>query len=129
MHALLDCACTLACLFPSVFPSPFLASLYVSVFRDAINYEHVVLTRVIVYWAAAMSLVRVGCFFFPIPECFCLAALMYWLEGLVAEYEGFSTGTIPRKTARTVSVLSFGFSVLLLVFLCIVPRVLLPFAI
>jgi hypothetical protein len=122
VHAALDCVCTVCCLFH--LKSELFATLYVSVFRDAINSEHAALQRVMVYWASAMSLTRVMALCFRIPELYCTVAVMYLLEALVAEYEGFSAGTIQRRTARSISILSFNISGGILVFLCIIPSVL-----
>jgi hypothetical protein len=125
LHAALDCACTLCCLFPHRFPnSSYLGMLYVSVFRDTINCENATLARAMVYWAASMSLVRVIAVYFRSPELYLAVAVFYFLEGLVAEYEGFSAGTIKRRTARLVSLFSFGFAVLVLVVMCIGKAVL-----
>jgi hypothetical protein len=122
VHAALDCVCTVCCLFP--LKNELFATLYVSVFRDAINSENGALRRVMVYWASAMSLTRVMALCFRIPELYCTVAVMYLLEALVAEYEGFSAGTIQRRTARSISMLSFNISGGILLFLCIIPSVL-----
>ena len=126
MHALIDCLCTLCSLFPVRFPHPLFATLYASVFENVIHSENATLGRVMVYWASAMSLTRVLALCFRIPEMFCLVALMYFLEGLVAEYEGFSANTIHESTARTISMCSFSFSIAILLVLCIVPVAFLP---
>jgi hypothetical protein len=125
-HALIDCLCTLCSLFPLYFPNTLFATLYASVFQDVINSENATLGRVMVYWASAMSLTRVLALCFRLPEMFCLVALMYFLEGLVAEYEGYSANTIQQGTARTISLCSFGFSVAILLILCIAPVAFLP---
>ena len=113
LHTILDCACVLCCLFPRHFPDPYLATLYVSVFRESINSENETLARVMVYWAAAMALVRLLALFFLSFDLLMAVAMMYALEGLVAEYEGFTSGTIKRKTARLISCFSLAFALVL----------------
>ena len=115
-HACIDCACTICCLFPDLVSHPYLATMYSSIFKDVVNSEHVVLTRVLVYWAAAMSLVRALALVFRSFELCVCVCLMYVLEGLVAEYEGFSSCTVPPKTARMISSISFFLALMTLVF-------------
>ena len=117
LHVLLDCMCTLCCLFPGLFRQPYLATLYVSIFRETVNNENATLGRVMAYWAAAMSLVRALALLFLSIDLFVAVIVMYVLEGLVAEYEGFSSSTIKRKTARLISCFSFGFALLIVAFL------------
>ena len=121
-HSAADCACTLCCLFPAQFANPYLATMYVSIFRETINYENAALSRVTVYWAAAMSLVRALALWFQTVELFWAVVIMYVLEGLVAQYEGFNTGTIKRKTARLITLFSFGFAFLLSHVLLLFPK-------
>ena len=118
-HIILDFACTVCCLFGD--RTSFLATLYVSVFRSAVDSENGTLSRVMIYWTASMSLVRLMAVGFRTTELFCAVAVLYCLEALVAEYEGFSSGTINRRTARTISLLSFGLSLTVLVVMCILP--------
>jgi len=116
-HTVLDCLCTVCCLF---FDSrSYIATLYVSVFRSVVDSENTTLSRCMVYWAASMSLVRLVAIGFRTTELFCAVAVLYCLEGLVAEYEGFSSGTINRRTARTISIFSFGLSLTVLIVMCI----------
>jgi hypothetical protein len=100
-----------------VFPLTYLASAYSSAYGDALNREHAALGRALVYWASAMSLVRVvALLLFPNDALLVCVAIMYLLEGLVAEYEGFTTGAISQETARIISRFSFGVCWLLAVF-------------
>ena len=89
--------------------------MYPSIFRDAINSEHSTLARIIVYWVAAMSLVRVFALIFQNAGFYMCVSVMYLLEGLVAEYEGFTSCTIPAGTARLISSFSFCMSLVLVV--------------
>ena len=119
LHIFLDAACLLCCLFPERFPYPYFGLLYVSIFWETVNCENAALARTMVYWAAAMSLVRVLALVFASFELLAVVAAMYVLEGLVAAYEGFYCNTIKHKTARLISFFSFAFALCIIAFLCV----------
>ena len=121
LHVILDFICALCCLFPHYFAWPYAATLYVSIFRETLNNENAALSRALVYWAAAMSLVRLLALVFLSFDLFAAVVLMYVLEGLVAEYEGFTAGTIKHRTARLISLFSFGIALVITVLLCSNP--------
>ena len=118
-HVLLDIVCTVCCLWGNQLS--FWATLYVSIFRDPIDNENETLMRVMVYWTGSMSLVRLLAVVLQTYELFCAVSVLYALEALVAEFEGFGTGTVTRRTARMISLLSFALSFAILIVMCIIP--------
>ena len=134
IHSSIDCLCTLATLFPRLIimiekwkiKYVFFNELYPSIFKQIIDDSnmttadlplpppqtknpHAITTTSIcflIYWVAAMGLTRAAAGVFPHKHTLCIAGIMYILEALVAEYEGFTTQTIPAKTARVMSIAS-----------------------
>ena len=116
-HAVLDCICTLCCLFPYTFSCPYLASMYSSMYMHSHDGEHLALARALVYWASAMSLVRVmALIFWPCYPLLLCVSIMYILEALAFEYEGYTAQTVTPGKARMVSRFSFLISLLLCIF-------------
>jgi len=82
------------------------------------NVKIELINRFLIYWIAAMSLVRVMVVLMPGVQTLSTVALMYVLEGLAVEYEGFTTRTMDQKTARMVSFFSFTVSSFCFVLVC-----------
>lgn len=114
LHAAIDCVCTLLCLFVTLQQqnrvTHFLATMYPSIFLEEAASPR--LARFMMYWVAAMSLVRALTVCVPTPELFAAVGIMYVLEALVAEYEGFTAQSIHQETARSISLFSLTIALL-----------------
>ena len=87
--------------------------LYPSLFKDPILEEHpAILSRVLMYWIAAMSLTRLMAVCWTCAPTLITFAIMYALEALAIEYEGFTFQTAKSEYARKVSLFSFGMCVI-----------------
>jgi len=83
--------------------------LYPSLFKDPILEEHpAILSRILMYWIAAMGLTRLMAVCWTCAPTLITVAIMYALEALAIEYEGFTFQTTKSEYARKVSLFSFG---------------------
>jgi hypothetical protein len=83
--------------------------LYPSLFKDPILEEHpAILSRILMYWIAAMGLTRLMAICWTCAPTLITVAIMYALEALAIEYEGFTFQTAKSEYARKVSLFSFG---------------------
>lgn len=97
-----------------------LLDVYHSLFVDsAIRDSEPIFMRVFMYWMAAMSLVRVMALVWPCTPTLITVAIMYLLEALSVEFEGFTHKTVKADYARRFSLFCAAmslFSFLLAIF-------------
>jgi hypothetical protein len=108
VHASLDMLSLLSVLFPKS-PSALLhriANLNVAFFIDDAHRDHALLRRVFAYWTGSMSLARLVAIAAPSFDTFSVVCLMYLMEALAFEYEGFTAQTVIAHRARMVSLVS-----------------------
>ena len=87
-------------------------SAYPSLVSDMYSRQDVMMPRLFVYWVSAMSLVRLIAVCTLSSATYLSVAVMYALEGLVAEYEGYTMLTMYATHARVISVFSFSMSLM-----------------
>jgi len=88
-----------------------LYNLYPSIFNDiSLRQEPEILKRLMIYWISSMSLIRLIAVYWPCTQTILCVSVMYLLEALVAEFEGFTFKSIIPSQAKLVSVFSFGMS-------------------
>jgi hypothetical protein len=89
-----------------------LYNLYPSIFNDiSLRQEPEILKRITIYWVSSMSLIRLIAVYWPCAQTILCVSVMYLLEALVAELEGFTFKSVIPSQAKLVSVFSFGMSV------------------
>jgi hypothetical protein len=87
--------------------------LYPSIFKESILEEHpAILSRILMYWIAAMSLTRLMAVCWTCAPTLITVAIMYALEALAIEYEGFTFHTAKSEYARKVSLFSLGMCII-----------------
>lgn len=107
VHAAIDAASLLAILFPSALLAlRCFSEVNVAFFVDDAHASHPLLRRVFAYWTGSMSLARVAAAAAPTFETFSVVAMMYVMEMLAFEYEGFTAQTVVARKARTVSMIA-----------------------
>ena len=111
-HALFDCLCTVCTLFPQLRVTGWFATAYPSIVCERYSQQDPMMPRLFMYWVSAMSLVRVIAVCVPCTLTCLSVSVMYVLEGLVAEYEGYTALCVHATVARAISVFSFSMSLL-----------------
>jgi hypothetical protein len=94
-----------------------LLELYYLLFIDSVS--DIFFMRVFMYWVAAMSLSRAVALCWPCTPTLITVAVMYLLEALAVEFEGFTHKTVRPEYARKFSLFCLGmclFSFLLTIF-------------
>jgi hypothetical protein len=112
-HAILDAMCVVCVLFPTTterwlgdFCASGASELYTWIFVDEEDRSNPTLRRFVVYWVAAMSLVRAFAIVLTVTAVtsnhayYYFITLVYWLEALAFEYECTLGASMRRTTAR-----------------------------
>ena len=114
-HSLFDCLCTVSTLFLYTSQSVWWGAETLALFYPRLllftddgqslsitkAYDPL-LARTFIYYVACMSLVRVVAVCMPGPGTCACVAVMYAMQALAAEYEGFSAKTSPPHACRVI---------------------------
>lgn len=128
-HAAFDCICTVCALFghSDAVPLPssavvWFGGFYARVFEDETVQQGHLVARLVVYYAAATSLARVVMICAPSSGTCACVTIMYCLQALSVEYEGYTGRSIEVRRARTASLwLAFMAACSLLMTLLLLP--------
>jgi hypothetical protein len=108
VQAAWDCLCTLVTVFPAIRDTctlfKMVYGIYPSLFVQACVREDPQSARLLIYWIASGSLVRVAACIFMDQGSLLAVALICCFEILVLENEAFTVGSMYRRKARLMSI-------------------------
>lgn len=108
LHAIFDCICTICTLFAHTgrLPIPgaaWFADFYPKLFDEEFVKDNHFIARLIIYYVASASLTRLVMVCIPCTGTYVCVTVLYGLQALSMEYEGFTGRSLPASNARLIS--------------------------